>query len=284
MKVGIIGAGVGGTSILKILMELPTVNVAWIADLDQNAEGIKLAQKNSIETGGNFLDFVKHSIVDCIIEATGVDKVKKLLLENVDESITIIDGQAANLLMEIVSGRDNLIKELKQMSEKLEKDLTSLNDGIHKVEQSVEQIKISTSDLSDMGHTLVNESKNASEAIGKTQEILGFIKSISKQSKILGINSSIEAARAGDAGRGFGVVAEEIRKMAESSDTSVEEIQKVILEIQNNMGAVQRGINISTNVAQKQAMATEEAFNILHKLAKISEEIKDFAEEIVALN
>ena len=284
MKVGIIGAGIGGTSILRILVELPTVQVAWITDLDQEAMGINLAKDNSIATGKNFLDFLHTTQVDCIIEATGVAQVKKILLDNVTDEVTIIDGQAANLLMEIVSGRDSLIRELKQMSGKLEKDLTNLNDGVHKVEGAMGKIKESTFELSEMGETLVMESQNASKAIGQTQEILGFIKSISKQSKILGINSSIEAARAGEAGRGFAVVAQEIRKMAESSDTSVEEIQKVILEIENNMTAVQKGISTSSNVAQRQALATQEAFNALHNLGKISEEIKEFAEEIVALS
>ncbi len=283
MLVGIIGAGVGGTSILKILLELSTVQVAWIADLDQSAPGINLARINSIKHGKNFLDYLGSEKVDVIIEATGVEKVKRLLLDNADESVTIIDGTAANLLMEIVSGRDNLIRELKSMSEKLEHDLSSLNDGIVNVEKAVEEIRNGTGELSTMNYQLVVESQNANTAIGKTKEILEFIKSVSKQSKILGINSSIEAARAGDAGKGFGVVAEEIRKMADSSDTSVEQIQKVISEIQSNMQSVRNGIDKATKVADKQAQATEQVFEVLHKLANISKEIKEFSEEIVAL-
>ncbi|SET21188.1 methyl-accepting chemotaxis protein [Anaerobranca gottschalkii] len=283
MKVGIIGAGVGGTSILKILSELNTVDVLWITDINSHAEGIKFAKEKGIRTGDDFLNFLHSLPVDCIIEATGVDKVKRILMENVPENITVIDGQAANLLMEIVSGRDNLIKELKNMAFKLEQDLTNLNQGILDVGKVLEEIKNGTYDLSQMGERLVEESYKTKEAFNRTQEILGFIKSISKQSKILGINSAIEAARAGELGRGFGVVAEEIRTMADSSEKSVEEIQQVILDIQNNMDGVQKGINIASDVAHKQAEATERASILLKKLSSISREIKEFAEELVSL-
>lgn len=283
MKVGIIGAGIGGSSILRILADLNSVQVLWITDLDERALGIGLAKEKGISYGKDFLNFLKNSPVDCVIEATGIEKVKKLLFDNVDNHITVIDGQAANLLMEIVSGRDHLIKELKSMAEKLEKDLSSLNDGLYNVEKAVAQIKSGTLELTDMEEDLVNESEKATKAIGKTQEILGFIKSISKQSKILGINSSIEAARAGEAGRGFGVVAEEIRRMADSSEASVEEIQKVIIEIQNNMKSVQLGISNTSEVTHNQAVAVEEVFKLLGKLVDISQEIKEFSEEIVSL-
>lgn len=283
MNVGIIGAGAGGSAILRILNELSTVSVLWITDLDENAEGIKVAKEKGITVGKNFLDFLRNKPVDCVIEATGVDKVKSLLLENVDDHVTVIDGQAANLLMEIISGRDNLINELKTMALKLENDLTNLNEGIQNVGKAMEQIKFGTNDLSNMGENLVKDSQQTTEAIGKTQEILGFIKSISKQSKILGINSSIEAARAGEAGRGFGVVAQEIRNMANSSEASVEEIQKVISEIQDNMQGVQKGIDTTNNVAHKQAEATDEVFILLRKLVNISQDIKEFAEELVSL-
>jgi methyl-accepting chemotaxis protein len=65
--------------------------------------------------------------------------------------------------------------------------------------------------------------------------ILDSIKSIADQTKMLGLNAAIEAARAGDAGKGFGVVAEEIRKLSESSKQTADGIGKLIRAIEEKI-------------------------------------------------
>ena len=88
----------------------------------------------------------------------------------------------------------------------------------------------------------VMTSANAVRELGKSSkqigEIIEAISSIAEQTNLLSLNAAIEAARAGDAGRGFSVVAEEVRKLAEQSRDSAEEIKQRISDIQENTSKV----------------------------------------------
>jgi len=103
-------------------------------------------------------------------------------------------------------------------------------------------------------NTLAQSGEMVGEQLKKTDEILRFINEISANSNLLGLNAAIEAARAGEHGRGFGVVAEEIRKMADNSAESVKRIKHILDSIRNESAAIEKQVadilTISTELQQ----------------------------------
>ena len=83
-----------------------------------------------------------------------------------------------------------------------------------------------------MSQTLVKVTRDSQGRVQETDQVIGFIKNIAGQTNLLGLNAAIEAARVGDQGRGFGVVAQEIRKLAIDSADSIKKIDAIIKSVQ----------------------------------------------------
>lgn len=112
--------------------------------------------------------------------------------------------------------------------------------------------------------------------------ILGLIREISDQTHLLGLNAAIEAARAGDSGRGFNVVAGEIRKLAGKTRDSLAQINAEMKDIMNSMGEIAGTVHQIAAVTQEQTSATIEISRATSDLKEESERILDLAEKITA--
>ncbi|AFM02207.1 methyl-accepting chemotaxis protein [Desulfitobacterium dehalogenans ATCC 51507] len=164
-------------------------------------------------------------------------------------------------VMENVDRQDHL----KDMS-------TSLAQSMGVLASTIQEISAQTEEISAVCDSLTNLVNESQSQVKKTDDVLSLIKRIANQTNLLGLNAAIEAARVGEQGRGFGVVAEEIRKLANETTASIKQIEAILnaiqtassqtftemIEIGSSIGQVAEAIgNIAAATEQANAIALE---------------------------
>ncbi|MEN6461278.1 MAG: methyl-accepting chemotaxis protein [Syntrophomonas sp.] len=282
-NIAVIGAGQGGASILNAFMGIGTVTIMGICDVNQNAPGIILARQNGIPTYDDLNSIFSIASLDVIVEATGSAKVQEIINNNKNEKTRVVDSEGANLMMMLVNSREEMIKVLHQESEKLADMSGELSETMEQVNQVVEEVASYANQIATQATSLMSSAQEAVTHLGETGEVLNFIHNIAKQTKLLGLNAAIEAARSGEHGKGFAVVADEVRKLAENSTLSVNNISKILGDIEKSVQVITNGVNQSGEAVQKQAQLTEEALASVQHVQAMSQELSGLAQHLAGL-
>ncbi|MHB8141328.1 MAG: methyl-accepting chemotaxis protein [Vulcanimicrobiaceae bacterium] len=135
--------------------------------------------------------------------------------------------------------------------------------------------------ISDTVADVVSEMKNLDQASRQIGEILGLIEEIADQTNLLALNAAIEAARAGEHGRGFAVVADEVRKLAENSASSTKQIGRLVVDIQRRTGAVLDRTAHANGLVQNNA---ESARNVTEMVEAISQRVTEMAQLVTEIS
>ncbi len=284
IHLGIVGAGKGGSAVLRATHGLPDVKVVGIADLNENAPGIKLARELGVRTFQDSLELLRQPRLEIVIEATGNPKVQELLYSNKREETTIVDAHVARLMMTMVDAKEDMIKELHAQAQNLAAMADELNKSVKQLAATAQELSAEAENLAAQGHNLGAIADTAKRHVQDTGEVLNFIKKVATQTKLLGLNAAIEAARAGEHGRGFAVVADEVRKLAEDCGVSAEEISSILLNIEKSVGEIIMGIEETAGVSERQAAATEQVAATIEQLARLVDNLKELAQRLAALS
>lgn len=111
---------------------------------------------------------------------------------------------------------------------------SGLSKGISDLASASQEMSAQIQEVAAVSQRLYKSTHDSGQRMNETDHIMGMIKDIASQTNLLGLNAAIEAARVGDAGRGFGVVASEIRKLATNSASSITEIVRIINTIKGD--------------------------------------------------
>jgi len=145
---------------------------------------------------------------------------------------------------------------------------------------TVEELASSAQQLAGSQEVLENLGKEVLEQVKKTDVILGFIHEVADTSNLLGLNAAIEAARAGDHGRGFSVVAEEIRKLSVKSAQAVKEIRDILAIINDKVLVMSEKVVEAAALSEQQAAATEEISAAMQELSTTAGKLEEVASVI----
>lgn len=129
-----------------------------------------------------------------------------------------------------------------------------LTANIQTLSRNIEEINAQAEEITALSKTMAQVAAESQSRMRETDEVLGIIKNVAAQTNLLGLNAAIEAARVGDIGRGFGVVASEIRKLAVSSADSIKQIDAIIHNVQrdssNNYSQMMHIDEVITQITQ----------------------------------
>jgi methyl-accepting chemotaxis protein len=186
---------------------------------------------------------------------------------------------------EIASGVQYVAVKLSEASEASTEATKNVEEGNIYLQQGISEMQ-SISNTVEANSTLVQQLGQKSSEINV---IIDVIKGISEQTNLLALNASIEAARAGEYGKGFSVVAQEIRKLAEASKTSTSQISEILSSIQEETTKLINAMEIEEKQTVKGLEAivqTGEKFNkILNSITEVNKQIQEVSatsEEISA--
>jgi twitching motility protein PilJ len=116
--------------------------------------------------------------------------------------------------------------------------------------------------------------KRLGESSQEISKIVGLISSIASRTNLLALNASIEAARAGDAGRGFAIVADEVRQLADRAAKASKEIEQIVLQIQSETSNVQQAMEVGTQQVIDGTKRAEQARQSLVDIIQVSHRIE----------
>jgi methyl-accepting chemotaxis protein len=146
-----------------------------------------------------------------------------------------------------------------------------VNEAIAQIELLAREVENSTEAMSDL--------KRESDKIGS---VLDVIKSVAQQTNLLALNAAIEAARAGEAGRGFAVVADEVRSLAQRTQKSTEEIEELVVGLQNGTRQVATIMDNSRTLTTSSVELTRRAGSSLENITRTVSAIQSMNQQIAA--
>jgi len=233
-------------------------------DLTKRLEVVKKDEfADAAKAVNNFVSMVQETVNEVkklgqqnATIATTITNATRIISSGVEQERQIVEAttQKSHSIKEILSGAIAVSEQTQRNVANANGELLTAKDALNKLVHEVEGYIETEHEMASQLISLRNDAE-------QVKNVLGVIKDIADQTNLLALNAAIEAARAGEHGRGFAVVADEVRKLAERT-------QKSLTEIEISVGTIVQAVN---DVSDRMG---ENADN-MNELTAISNEVED---------
>lgn len=242
---------------LSTNVRILTTNLSSMSEGNLTKE-ITLKSGDETETIATSINSVREKTAETLRQLSqSVGTVEEGIhkLSSVSKEMATSSEEVAITVQEVAKGMDSESEEMTKITNRITNFGTKINETVSAINEINSKVEIintkaqaSNQDLTTMEDTITgindsfagmqNEIHNLSEYISQVSEVTDIIDNIAKQTNLLALNASIEASRAGESGKGFSVVAEEVRRLAEQSKVSASNISNLLVNIKTNSDSV----------------------------------------------
>ena len=268
--------------------------------LPGEARGLEILARAFNDMKSNLLSFIELTKTNIITISDAIDNVSKSMNNSYlgNEQIAVsmgnvaekaqeqskLMGEAMSKIDEVGKRIENITCSVEEVEKSVEKAVQATTIGVQNLDEYYEQLNI----ISDNLNTTSDYIKKLNEDVTQIDQIGKFIIQISEQLKLLGLNASVEAAKAGESGKGFAVVAHEMNLLSSATKDSIGKINSILKNIERSSSYVSSSIDscVESYGASKEIFnSIRESFEIISNSANSLEtDIKKVYSEVTLIN
>lgn len=195
------------------------------------------------------------------------------------KNVYVSDEKSVKAGAEVLYVVANALSKIGYEQLKLSSASQALSENFSQISATMQELAASSVNVTNNQHELNDEIAHVRDLSVEINTILDSIKSIADQTKMLGLNAAIEAARAGEVGKGFGVVAAEIRTLSQSSKETAAQIAKLTQKIQSSVDKTIETSKSTLETTEQQTSAIEEVTANIMDVSQLAEDLNNLSNQ-----